>query len=356
MKNRLTTLLCIVFSAVILGGCGSETAVLSEMKTEQYVTLGTYTGIEVSVPARTPVTEELKSNYISYILTSRPQWVEVAEGVPAKMGDITYIDYEGRIDGELFEGGSAKNAELQLGSRSFIEGFEEGVAGMCAGDTKEISIAFPDPYQPNPDLSGVPVVFRVTVNGIETQQIPELTDSFVQSLNIEGCTSVAAYDTYVQELLEQEMLSTYDRNVEDALLDKLEAGCKFKKDPPKAMVDVYYDRVIRRMSGIAMMSGMTLEAYVNAQGSDMESFKEEARNGAEASCRESLMLQAVANAEGITVSQEEVDAELSAMAQAGGYESVDVLKEDPEYAHYEDYIMCDKVLTFLREQAVISEY
>ena len=68
------------------------------------------------------------------------------------------------------------------------------------------------------------------------------------------------------------------------------------------------------------------------------------------------MLQAVANAEGITVSQEEVDAELSAMAQAGGYESVDVLKEDPEYAHYEDYIMCDKVLTFLREQAVISEY
>ncbi len=355
MKKRLVVWMGMVASLLLLGGCGSETAVLSEMKTGSYVKLGEYKGIEISVPAKAEVTTDLQQNYIGYILSSHPGWVEVAEGEAAAPGDIVNIDFEGRIDGELFDGGSSQGYELQLGSHTFIEGFEDGLVGVSRGETKDLSLHFPDPYQPNPDLSGVPVVFTVTMNSIQRQQIPELTDAFVQSLDV-GCSTVEEYEEYVRNLLDEEMKNTYDRNVEDALIGQVMSGCSFKKDPPKAMVDQYYDRVVRRMSRIAAFGGMTLEAYVNAQGSDMEGFEEEARAGAEESCRESIMLQAVANAEGITVSQEEVDAMLSEQAQAGGYESVEALKADLDYDNYEDYVMCDKVLAFLREQAVISEY
>ncbi len=355
MKKGLMLVWGMVFSAALLGGCGNETAVLSEMNTGKYVTLGAYKGIEVSVPARTEVTDEMKTNYINYMLQSNTQWVESEAGTAARMGDVALIDYEGRIDGELFQGGADQGFELQLGSRTFIEGFEEGVVGMCIGETKDISISFPDPYQPNPDLSGTPVVFTVTLNGIKTQQVPELTDDFVKSLD-KGCETVAEYDAYVQDLLEQEMENTYNRNVEDVLIDKLLAGSDFKKEPPKAMVDQYYDRVIRNMTRIAATGNMSLEVYVSQQGVEMETFKEEAREGATASCRESIALQAVANAEKITVSQEEVETVLQQEAQTRGYESVEALKADLALDHYEDYVMCDKVMAFLRENAVITEY
>ncbi len=355
MRKRLVVWIGMMVSVLLLGGCGSETAVLSEMKTGSYVKLGEYKGIEISVPAQSEVTEELRQNYIGYILSSHPQWVEAADGAGANVGDVVNIDFEGRIDGELFEGGSSQGYELQLGSHAFIEGFEDGLVGVSRGETKDLTLQFPDPYERNPDLSGVPVVFTVTVNSIQTQQTPELTDAFVQSLDV-GCNTVEEYESYIQSLLDEEMKNTYDRNVEDALIGRVMSGCSFKKDPPKAMVDQYYDRVVRRMSRIAALSGMTLEEYINAQGYNMEGFEEEARAGAAESCRESIMLQAVANAEGITVSQEEVDTMLSEQAQAGGYESVDALKADLDYDNYEDYVMCDKVLAFLREQAVVSEY
>ena len=355
MKKGLALLLGTLFLAGMLGGCGSETAVLSEMKTERYVIPGAYEGIEVSVPARIEVTEEMKTNYINYILQSSAQWVGAEEGAVAKMGDIARIDYEGRIDGELFQGGADQGFDLQLGSHTFIEGFEEGVVGMGIGETKDISIRFPDPYQPNPDLSGTPVVFTVTLNGIQTQQVPELTDEFVKTLDV-GCETVAEYETYVQGLLEQEMDNTYTRNVEDVLVNRLLEGSEFKKDPPKEMVDQYYDRVIRNVTRIAATANMSLEVYVSRQGMEMEKFKEEAREGAVASCRESIMLQAIANAEKITVSQEEVDSVLTEEAAERGYESVEALKEDLALDHYEDYVMCDKVMEFLREHAVITEY
>ena len=101
-------------------------------------------------------------------------------------GDTVNIDYTGYIDGEVFDGGSATGAPLTIGSKRFIEGFEDGLIGAEIGESVTLNLNFPDPYDPNPDLSGVPVVFEVKVNSIGKQIVPELTEDFVKSLNIEG--------------------------------------------------------------------------------------------------------------------------------------------------------------------------
>lgn len=352
MKKKISLLLGLVLTAASLSGCG-DSVVLSELKTEKYVTLGEYQGLEVSV-ARTEVTEEYKQNYINYILSQHAEWQEIAEDRAVEAGDLVNIDYEGKRDGVAFEGGTAQGFDLQIGSHTFIDGFEDGLVGARIGETRDVEATFPDPYPNNPDLAGVTVVFTVTVNGIQEKKTPELTDEFVQTLGV-GCGTVAEYETYVQELLTEDAQETYDKNLEIALIDAAMANCTFK-EPPKAMVDQYYDRVMDRMKKIAAAGGMSFETLITQYyQSSMEEFEENAREGAAQSCKESIMLQAIANREGITVSQEDIDAALQERTEKGGYENVEALKADLGADYYEDYAMSDKVLAFLRENAVITE-
>lgn len=352
MKRKIALLLCLILTAAAVNGCGSDQTVLSELKTEKYVKLGEYKGLEVSVPAA-EVTEDYVQNYIGYVLSEHAEWVEVTEDRAAQEGDTVNIDYEGKVDGVPFDRGADQGFDLLLGSNTFIPGFEEGLVGAKAGETLDVPVTFPDPYPSNPDMAGVPAVFTVTVNNIQEKQIPELTDAFVSTLDA-GCSTVAEYEDYVYELLMADAQETYDRNLEDALVDQVMAGCTFK-EPPKAMVDQYYDRAVRNLSKVAIASNMSLETMITEYyGWTMEEFEEQAREGAKASCQEAIMLQAIANAEGITVSQEEVDDALQEGAENGGYESVDALKADMGNENFEDYVMCEKVLALLKENAVIT--
>lgn len=354
MKKGSKTMLCAFLAAVLLMGCGSETAVLSEMKTQKYVTLGEYKGLEVSV-RKTEVTEELKKNYIDYILSRYPQWTTVTDDSKAEEGDIVDINFEGKLDGVAFEGGTGRKEDLQLGSGAFIEGFEEGLVGAGVGDTLDLSLTFPDPYTNNPDLSGAPVVFTVTVNGIQKRHIlTELTDDYVKSLDV-GCNTVEEYEAYVEELLRTDAERTYEANLDEALIGKAMENCSFK-EPPKEMVDQYYDSIVRRLSKEAALNGVTLEILLTyAYGTSLEDFEKQAREDAAETCKESIMLQAIANEEGITVTQEEIDAALQKRAESSGYESVEALKADLNSPNYEDYAMCDKVMAFLQDNAVITE-
>ncbi|MBO5094963.1 MAG: trigger factor [Lachnospiraceae bacterium] len=351
MKQKIALLLGLVLTAASLSGCGS--VVLSEMKTEKYVTLGEYKGLEVSVPSA-EVTEEYRQNYINYVLSQHAQWEKITEDRAVQEGDLVNIDYEGKKDGVAFSGGTDQGFDLEIGSHTFIEGFEEGLVGARVGETRDVDATFPDPYPQNSDLAGAPVVFTVTVNEISEKRIPELTDEFVQTLGV-GCDTTEEYEAYVQELLTESAQETYRRNVDEALVDAAMANCTFQ-EPPKAMVDQYYDRVVNRMKKVAAASGMSFETLITQYyQSTMEEFEEQAREGAAASCRESIMLQAIANKEGITVTQEEIDAALQEGAENGGYESADELKADLDTDNYEDYVMSDKVMELLRENAVITE-
>ena len=351
MKKKIGVLLCTMLAAAVLGGCGDEGTVLSELKTEKYVTLGEYKGLEASLPA-VEVSEEYQQNYIDYVLSEYAEWVEVTEERAAQLGDLVNIDYEGKKDGVAFEGGTDQGYDLELGSGTFIPGFEDGLVGVMPGETKDLELTFPEQY--TPELAGQDVVFTVKVNSIKEKQLPELTDEFVKGLDV-NCNTVAEYKDYVYELLLTDAQKTYNDNLDSQLIDAAMAACTFK-EPPKAMVDQYYDRAVRNLTKFAAMNGATLETLITTYyGTTMEDFEAEAREGAKLSCKEAIMLQAIANAEGITVSQEDIDAALETEAAEGGYESVEALKADMGDDNYEDYVMCDKVLAFLRENAVVTE-
>lgn len=348
MKRKIVFLLCTLLTAGMLSGCGKEGEVLSELKTDKYVTLGEYKGLEAVMSEKETVVEEYKQNYMNYELSAHKEWIPVKEERPAQLGDVVNIDYAGKKDGVAFEGGTDEGFDLELGSGTFIPGFEDGLVGVKAGETKDLELTFPEEY--TPELAGADVVFTVTVNEIKEARMPELTDEFVQGLG-HNCSTVEEYEAFVEKTAE----AVYEDNLETQLLNTLMENSTFQ-DPPKAMVDQYYDKAVNRMSKLAASNGMSLETLVTTYyGRTMEEFQKEAREGAVLSCNEAIMLQAVANLENISVSEEEVKEALEKAASEGGYESVDALKEEIGDENYEDYVMCEKVLDFLKANAVITE-
>ncbi len=338
MKKRMGLLVCLLFTAAFLGGCGGKYTTLAELNTDKYVTLGEYKGLEISVPVM-EVTDDYIDNYIGFILSSQSQWEVVSEDRPAKMGDMVNIDYVGKIDGEAFAGGTDQGYDLQLGSGAFIPGFEEGLVGAVKGETRDVTLTFPDPYLNNPDMSGAEAVFTVTINEMKEKRMPELTDDFVVSLGLEECSTVEEYREYVRTLGEQYALETYDKNVEESLIGQAMAGCTFQ-EPPKAMVDEYYDTIVKNFSLTAASGGLSLEQLFTSYGITMEQFEEEERVRAAEECRRDIMLQAIANKENITVSQEEIDAaDVDSTGSGNG----------------RDAVMRSKVVAFLRENAAITE-
>ena len=171
-------------AAALLTACGNK-EYLKDIKAADYVTLGEYTGIEAS--AKEPVVEDgMVDLYIEMYIKPAYTTTEEVTDRAVETGDTVNIDYTGYIDGEVFDGGSATGASLTIGSKRFIAGFEDGLIGAEIGENVTLNLNFPDPYDPNPDLSGVPVVFEVKVNSIGKQIVSELTEDFVKSLNIYG--------------------------------------------------------------------------------------------------------------------------------------------------------------------------
>ena len=202
-------------------------AYLSGINVADYVTLGEYKGIEVSVDAPV-VTDEYLDSYIDYVLQSNMVTTEITDR-PVEEGDIVNIDYEGKIDGVAFDGGTAQGYDLTIGSGTFIDGFEDGLIGAETGETVDVNVTFPENYQ-GEEVAGKDAVFTVTVNSISVETLPELTDEFVQGLDV-GVNTVEEYRQYAYDLLMEEEQATHDSNAEIAVLEAVMAGSQIQ-DPP----------------------------------------------------------------------------------------------------------------------------
>ena len=351
MKKRRFLLIAVVAALGMLSGCGKETAELSQIKTEKYVELGAYTGLSASAPAP-EVTEEQIENRINSVLRNKVGPVEVTDR-DVRNGDTVNIDYEGKMDGVAFEGGTDQGYDLVIGSGSFIDGFEEGLIGAKPGETRDLNISFPDPYPNNPDLAGKPVVFTVKVNSI--QGVPDLTDELVKNLD-EGCSTAEEYRQKVLEQLIAEANAEFDNTIETELVEQLAANATFKKDPPEAMVQQYLDRIRSNLEAAAQYYNTSFGDLLQLQyGITEEQFEDEARPGAVESAKESILLQAIANKEGLNPTEEEIQAAMEADAKERGFESVDAFKEAIDELNYRDYTMVQKVLDFVKEQSTIEE-
>ena len=323
---------------------------MKDLKAEDYVTLGEYMGVEVALN-EPEITDEYLEGYIEYVQQNNAVSTPVTDRA-VEMGDVVNIDYVGKIDGVAFDGGSAEGYDLTIGSGRFIEGFEDGCIGMEVGETRDVEATFPDPYSNNPDLAGKTAVFTVTLNSISVEEIPELTDEYVQSLALEGCSNVEEYRAYVYDVLMEQQQTSYESDKANLAYEKIAASCEFK-DAPEAMVNRMNTTLTENLSSYAEMYGMDLGTYVSSMyGGEAEDYETTLLQQSQMMAQHYLMMQAIADREGLTVSDEELEEQLIQEAQDYGYETVEEYKSLVDVEAFREYLMTQKVLAFLGENAV----
>ena len=325
------------------GADGGE-AYLNGIRAEDYVKLGEYKGIEVT-QAPPEVTEEYRDSYIDHLLCINPD-----RGVIE--GDTVNIDYAGTLDGVAFDGGTASGQDLTIGSGRFVPGFEEGLIGAKIGETVEVPLTFPENY--HEELAGEDVVFTVTINSITAQEPQELTDEYVQGLDI-GLDTVEEYKQYAYDALYEDAVRNYEEQIEDAALGIAFERCEFTKEPPQAMVDRHIEILTSNLSLQAAGYGMTLAQLMELYGMDEAAYQEEFRSQAVEYVRQQIMIKAIADAEGLQVSEEEYRTEMEELMEDSGYGSVEELEEALDGEGYREYMLSRKVLELLRKNAVVSE-
>ena len=226
----------------------------------------------------------------------------------AKMGDTAVIDYEGFKDGVAFAGGKGENYSLELGSGSFIPGFEEGVVGMKAGEEKDIDLTFPEEYHAE-DLAGAAVVFHVKANEIKEKQLPEIDDEFAKD--------VSEFDTLEEFKADLKAKISERRNAEakaafeNALMEQVVSNMEV--EIPDAMVNVRVDDMIEDQARQIKNYGIEFDQYLQMMGMTMEAMKASARPTALRQVQVELALTAIVEAEGLTTTAEEVEAEYAAL-------------------------------------------
>ncbi|MDL5041215.1 trigger factor [Heyndrickxia coagulans] len=273
------------------------------------VKLGEYKGLEVEKPD-TEVTDEDVEEELKK-LQERLAELVIKEDGEAEMGDTVVIDFEGFVDGEAFEGGSAENYSLELGSGNFIPGFEEQLAGVKTGDEKEIEVTFPEEYHAS-ELAGKKAVFKVKVHEIKAKHLPELDDEFAQDADDEVETLDALKEKIKKDLKESKEHAA-KHAVEDAVVEK--AAENAEMDIPEAMINTELNRMLQEFEQNLSAQGLNLELYYQFSGQNEEALRNQMKEDAEKRVRFNLTLEAVANAEKLEVSDEEVDEELKRMSE-----------------------------------------
>lgn len=350
MKKKLIAL-TMALSMVMLSACGANAKYLKDFDASKYVTLGEYKGISVQMTQAEPsVSEEYLNGYIQYMLSNDATYIPVTDRA-VEVGDVTNIDYVGKVDGVAFEGGTAQGQELVIGSGMFIEGFEDGMIGMEIGETRDVEATFPDPYTNNPDLAGKVAVFTVTLNSISITEIPELTDEYVSGLAMEGVTNVEEYRAYMYDVLLQQEQSNYDNEKANLALEAIQASSTFK-DAPKGMVERMSTAMLENVKATAANYGIDAGEYVSMMfGGEAADYEETVKSQAGVAAQQYIMLQAIADAEGLNVSDEELEAIIQMEASLYGYE-LEAYKQQIDIEGYREFMMSENVMQFLKDNVI----
>ena len=276
------------------------------------VKLGEYKGLKIEKDA-VSVTDEDVQKQIEHMADHQAKMVEAPEGAAVENGDFTTLDFKGFVDGEAFEGGEGKDYPLQIGSGSFIPGFEDQLVGAKVGEEKEVNVTFPEEYHAK-DLAGKPAVFKCTIRSIKHKELPEINDDFAKSSSKFQTLDELKAD--VRKNLEQ----NEERKADDAQKEKaLETATNNTTvDVPPIMIDNEVSRMIREMEMRLAQQGMKLEQYLQFAGTDIAKLRETYRETAEKNVRTGLMLEEVAKAENIKVESKDLDKEVAMMAAAYG--------------------------------------
>lgn len=295
--------------------------------------LGQYKGLTFEKEQVTVSDEEVTAE-MDRVRESRARMVE--KDTPAENGDTVIIDYSGSIDGVKFDGGTAEKQSLELGSGTFIPGFEDQVLGMKKEEQKDIEVTFPEDYG-SKDLAGKKAVFAITVHEVQKKELPELDDEFVKDIDDELNT----VDEW-KEKIKAQILDTKAKNaevkLENAIVEKVAENTEI--EIPDAMIEEELDYRIQDFENNLKQYGLKMNDYLKYTNSSVEKMKEEQRDEAVRNVKIRLVLEEICKKENLTVTPEEIQSKIQGIDEKQMQQAVN---------YYANKLLTDKLLTFLKE-------
>ena len=286
------------------------------------VTLKEYKGLDIH-KEEVNVTDEDVEEEVKRIQNRYADWVLREEEEAAQNGDQVVIDYAGTIDGVPFEGGSAENYPLELGSNTFIPGFEDQLVGVKTGDEKDVVVTFPEDYNAA-DLAGKEAVFKCTVHDIKYKELPEANDELIQKLKREGVETLEKFKETTKEDLTKRREEQAERAFEEALIAKVSEDAEV--EIPEVMIENEINRLFRNFENQMSQSGFTAKQYYEATGQTEADLKNMLKPDAQHNVKTMLVLEAVVKQEGIEVTEEDINKEYENMSKTYGMD-VDRIKQ-----------------------------
>lgn len=312
------------------------------------VQLGEYKGLEVSQQDAEVTDEEIENQ----LKENQERFAELAvkEDEAIVEGDTAVINFEGFVDGEAFEGGQGDDYSLEIGSNSFIPGFEAQLIGAKTGEEKEVQVTFPEEYHAA-ELAGKAATFKVKINEVKSKELPELNDEFAKEIDpeVEG---LDALRTKMKETLAAEKKANADAQLRDELVQKAAENATI--DIPQAMVDSETDRMMSDFEQRLTQQGMNLELYFQFSGQDEAALREQMKTDAETRVRVSLVLEAIAAAENMEVSSDNINAELEKMSSQFNMDTEKIKTALGGTEMLENDIRMQNTVEFLVENAKIT--
>lgn len=322
----------------------------AEVAVKPEVTLGQYKGVEVEV-SPVEVTEEEVAAELKKEQENNSRTIDVDDRAVAQ-GDMVTLDFEGFVDGVAFEGGKGTDYPLTIGSNSFIPGFEDQLVGAEIGVEKEVNVTFPENYHAN-DLAGKPAVFKCTVKAIKVKELPELDDEFAK--DVSEFDTLAEYKADIEKKLKERKENVAKREREDKAVDAVIANAQM--DIPEPMIQNQIDQLMQDFIRRMQAQGLSIDQYYQFTGLDSAKVQEQMRPQALKRIQSRLVLEKVAEAENIQISEEQLEEELKKMAEMYKME-LDKLKElmgDYEKEQIKADMAVQEAVTLVAEAAQVVE-
>lgn len=322
---------------------GKDLVLTAEVTVEPEVELGKYKGLE-GKEIDAEVTEEDVNEQIEALLAQYTELV-VKDGEVAE-GDVANIDFKGFVDGEAFEGGEAEGHDLEIGSGTFIPGFEEQLVGLKAGDEKDVKVTFPEEYQAE-ELQGKEATFEVKVNEVKEKETPEFNDDFVKE-ELEGFDDAETAEDVKAKVTED--LKAYKEQEKDFELREslvVQASENAKMEIPEAMVESEQQRMLQEYEQRLAQQGLNLELFEQISGQTKEDLLEQMKDDAFKRVRTGLTLQAISDVENIEASEEDIDNELQKLAEQFQMAKEDIKNVLGDLTVIENDIRNQKAIEFL---------
>ena len=320
-----------------------------EYDVESMVKLGEYKGLTYTETDVSVSDDEVESQ-INSTLTAHATAEQITDRA-VEDGDTVNIDFEGKIDGKTFDGGTASGASLTIGSGTFIDGFEDGLIGVKPGDKTTLKLKFPDEYKTNTDLAGKDVTFYVTVNYIKGDDIvPELDDDFVKGLNIDGVSNVKEYRAYVKSQLQANKESEAEKSKQSELLQQAVDNAEIK-EIPEELVTQYATQYTDYYKQYASYFGLELSDFLTQyMNQTEEEFNQSAQDYGKERAGYMLVVSAIAKAEKVDVDAL-YDEKVAQYAEQSGYADAATLEKDYSKRYLNQIIINEEVQNILEENA-----